>query len=103
MQENKQLTDDVQALTDLILRARQVIKKANNKDDALSLATDIIGANLNVGRHYILCEQSYEGSKSELIAGGMTAAAAESKAKLSDLYYNFKRCKQLWEMGEEAI
>ena len=100
---NEQLLSDVQTLATLILKARDIIKKANNKDDTLGLAMEIIGANLNVGKHHLLCEQSFEGEKSELIAGGMTAASAESKAKLSQLYYDFKRTKQMWEMGEEAI
>ena len=100
---NEELKKDVQALTALILKSRETINKAKSKTDSLLLASDIMSANLNVGRWYLLCEQAYEAEKSEFIAQGMSAAAAESKTKVSDLYYNFKRAKQLYDMGEEAI
>src|SRR3990167_8089760 len=100
---NEELKKDIQALTALILKSRDTINKAKTKTDSLLLASEIMTANLNVGRWYMLCEQKYEADKSERIAQGMTAAAAESATKVTEPYYNFKRAKQLYDLGEEAI
>ena len=94
---------DVEMLTSLILKSRAIIKTAKGKEDCLILAEDIIAANLNIGRHTILAEQEYELLKTMLIEGGKSAAAAESEAKTKPCYYQYKRTKQLYEMGEESI
>ena len=101
--EKTELEKDVSNLTSLILQSRDIIKTAKGKEECLILAEDIIAANLNIGRHFILAEQEYELLKTFLIAEGKSAAASESEAKTKPCYYNFKRTRQLYEMGEESI
>ena len=67
------------------------------------MATQINESLLVLGSHLLKCEQEYQFVIKELEAAGKSNASAESEAKTRVEYYLFKRCKQIFGIGEEQV
>ena len=94
---------DAKKVSALISKAAEVIKKARNKDEDLILATEINESLLVLGSHLLKCEQQYQFIIKDLEAAGKSNSSAEAEAKTKQEYYLFKRCKQIFGIGEEQV